>query len=104
VDAEDFAVARIEGAPAKNPSFWTKDTKIVQVYTKVGDFWLPESNRSTSAIRLGGQASFTIDYQNYQISAATALGTPDKLAGAESAISGKKSEQSGSIVKNYVQK
>ncbi len=24
VDAEDFAVVRIEAVPAKNPSFWTK--------------------------------------------------------------------------------
>ena len=104
VDAEDFAVKRIEGAPAKNPSFWTKETKIVQVYTKVGDFWLPASNRSTSAIRLGGQANFTIDYQNYQITAATAVGTPDKLAGADGATSNRKSGQSCSIVKNYVQK
>jgi len=104
VDAEDFAVTRIEGAPAKNPSFWTKDTKIVQVYTKVGDFWLPASNRSTSAIRLGGQANFTIDYQNYQITSATAVGPPDKLAGADSVVSGKKSGQCCSIVKNYVQK
>jgi hypothetical protein len=104
VDAEDFAVTRIEGAPAKNPSFWTKETKIVQVYTKVGDFWLPASNRSTSAIRLGGQANFTIDYRNYQITAATAVGTPDKLAGTDSLVSRKKSGQSCSIVKNYVQK
>lgn len=104
VDAEDFAVTRIEGAPAKNPSFWTKETKIIQVYTKVGDFWLPASNRSTSAIRLGGQANFTIDYQNYQITAVTAVGTPDKLAGADSVVSRKKSGQSRSIVKNYVQK
>jgi len=104
VDAEDFAVTRIEGAPAKNPSFWTKETKIVQVYTKVGDFWLPASNRSTSAIRLGGQASFTIDYQNYQITAATPVRTPDKLAGAGSTMSEKKSGRSCSIVKNYVQK
>ena len=59
VDAEDFAVVRIEASPAKNPSFWTKETKIEQVYAKVGDFWLPPSNRSTSAIRLGGQANFT---------------------------------------------
>ena len=79
VDAEDFAVTRIEGTPAKNPSFWTKETKIVQVYTKVGDFWLPESNRSTSAIRLGGQANFTIDYQDYHITEATAVDTPDRL-------------------------
>ena len=104
VDAEDFAVRRIEGAPAKNPSFWTKETKIVQVYTKVGDFWLPASNRSTSAIRLGGQANFTIDYQNYQITAATAVGVPGKLASTDGAISKKQSAQSCSVVKNYVEK
>lgn len=80
VDAEDFAVMRIEAAPAKNPSFWTKETKIEQVYTKVGDFWLPVSNRSTSAIRLGGRAYFTIDYQDYQITAATPVGAPRKVA------------------------
>ena len=67
VDARDFAVVRIEAAPAKNPSFWTKETKIEQVYAKVGNFWLPLSNRSGSAIRLGGHASFTIDYQDYEI-------------------------------------
>lgn len=81
VDAEDFAVVRIDAVPAKNPSFWTKETKIEQVYAKVGDFWLPLSNRSTSTIRLGGHAYFTIDYQDYQITAATAVGTPSKVAG-----------------------
>lgn len=71
VDAVDFAVMRIEGEPAKNPSFWTKETHIEQVYTKIGDFWLPRSNRSTTTIRLGGHALFTIDYGDYQITAAT---------------------------------
>ncbi len=46
VDATDFAVARIEAAPAKNPSFWIKDTEIEHVYIKVGEFWLPTSNRA----------------------------------------------------------
>jgi hypothetical protein len=77
VDAVDFAVTKIEGEPSKNPSFWTKETKIEQVYTKVGDFWLPQSNRSTSVIRLGGRASFTIDYGNYQITATA----PSRLTG-----------------------
>ena len=77
VDAQDFAVVRIEGEPAKNPSFWTKDTKIEQVYAKVGDFWLPRSNRSTTTIRLGGHAFFTVDYQDYQITAATPSSQPD---------------------------
>jgi hypothetical protein len=103
VDAEDFAVTRIEGAPAKNPSFWTKETKIVQVYKKVGDFWLPASNRSTSAIRLGGQANFTIDYQDYQITSATPLGTPDKGNDNDRVVSKKKPARSSSVVQNYVQ-
>lgn len=78
VDARDFAVTRIEGEPAKNPSFWTKETKVEQVYAKVGDFWLPLSNRSTSAIRLGGHANFTIDYGTYEITATTAAHPPPK--------------------------
>jgi outer membrane lipoprotein-sorting protein len=36
VDAEDFAVLRIEAAPAKNPSFRTKETRIEQTYVKAG--------------------------------------------------------------------
>lgn len=71
VDAEDFAVVRLEAAPAKAPSFWTKKAAIVQVYKKVGDFWLPAQNRSVSAIRLGGQAELTIDYKDYEITGAS---------------------------------
>ncbi len=83
VDAEDFAVVRIEGEPAKNPSFWTKDTKIEQVYSKVGNFWLPRSNRSSSTIRLGGHALFSIDYADYQITATTVASQPDvNIAGS----------------------
>jgi hypothetical protein len=67
VDAKDFAVARIEAAPAKNPSFWTRESRIVQVYSKVDDFWLPLSNRSTSSIRMGGHAMLSIDYHDYKI-------------------------------------
>lgn len=70
VDAEEFAIVRLEAEPAKNPSFWTKKAEIVHVYRKVGDFWLPAHNRSISAIRLGGQAELTIDYEDYQITGA----------------------------------
>ncbi len=80
INAEDFAVVRIEGEPAKNPSFWTKETKIEQVYTKVGDFWLPSSNRSTSSIRLGGQALFTIEYTDYLVTSAAPLATLSNAA------------------------
>jgi outer membrane lipoprotein-sorting protein len=67
VDAADFAVVRIKAQPSKNPSFWTKESTIEQVYSKVGLFWLPLSNRSTSSIRLGGKADLSIDYKDYKI-------------------------------------
>jgi hypothetical protein len=73
VDAKDFAVVRLEAEPAKNPSFWTKDTRIEQSYMKVSDFWLPARNHSLTSIRLGGQAELTIDYQGYQITGASVL-------------------------------
>ena len=79
VDAADFAVVRIEAEPSKNPSFWTKESKIEQVYSKIGDFWLPLLNRSTSNIRLGGKAELSIDYKDYQITSATTVGTSTAL-------------------------
>lgn len=74
VDAEDFAVARLEAAPAKNPSFWTKNSEVEQVYMKVSDFWLPVRNHSITSIRLGGRAELTIQYNNYQITGADPVG------------------------------
>ena len=67
VDAEDFAVVRLQAEPAKNPSFWIKNTEVEQAYTKVNDFWLPARNRSVSAIRLGGHAELTIEYGEYEV-------------------------------------
>lgn len=73
-------MARIEARPAKNPSFWTKETKIEQTYAKVGEFWLPVSNRTSSIIRLGGHALLTIDYQNYKVKAGSDLRTTGTVA------------------------
>lgn len=67
VDAQDFAVARIEARPAKNPSFWISKTNVEHHYLKRGKFWLPASNRSTTRVRLGGQAVLSIDYGSYEI-------------------------------------
>lgn len=74
VNAADFAVTRIDAAPAKNPSFWIKKTQIQHDYVKVGDFWFPARNRTESEIRIGGRATLAIDYQNYKITSAAPLG------------------------------
>ena len=67
VDAKDFAVIRIEAEPAKNPSFWIKKSQIQHAYARVGEFWLPSENHTTSWVRLGGRAVLTILYTDYTV-------------------------------------
>jgi hypothetical protein len=84
VDAKDFAVVRIEGEPAKNPSFWIKKTDIAHSYKKVGDFWLPAENRTESFIRLGGKATLSIEYRDYKIVKSTPADTAKSSRGKRS--------------------
>jgi outer membrane lipoprotein-sorting protein len=67
VNAKDFAITRVEGEPAVNPSWWTLRTDFKRSYQKVGDFWLPESNESETKVRMFGTAVLTISYRDYQI-------------------------------------
>ena len=84
VDAQDFAVVRLEAEPAKNPSFWTKNSQVEQVYSKTNAFWLPLRNRSITTIRLGGKAELTIQYNNYQITAADPVRSQSAVRSSES--------------------
>lgn len=70
VDADDYAVTKIDARPAHNPSFWIRSTKIHHIYAKTGPFWLPEHNESDTDVRFGGRAVLTIDYGTYQTTAA----------------------------------
>ena len=81
VSAKDFAITRVEGEPAANPSWWTLKTDFKRSYQKVGDFWLPESNESETRVRIFGTAILTINYGEYQIT---------EVAGARTASSSEK--------------
>ena len=65
VDRDDFAIVRIEGVPAKNPSFWIKSVHFVHTYQKSGAFWLPVFDRSVTNVRIFGTTELTIDYLDY---------------------------------------
>jgi hypothetical protein len=70
VNSKDFAVCRIEAEPSKNPSIWIKSTAIHHIYMKLGDFWFPAENETTSSMRVGGRAVLSIKYRDYEILAA----------------------------------
>ena len=65
VDAQDYALVRAEGSPAKNPSFWTKSTHFVQIYYKNGAFWFPRSTQSVTEVRIFGTTDVSIEYFDY---------------------------------------
>ena len=69
VDAEDWAVARIEGTPAQSPSFWVRKTAFVHTYHKYGPFWLAESNQSDTDVLVFGHTQVRIEYSDYHINA-----------------------------------
>jgi hypothetical protein len=66
VDSDHFAVARIEGKPAQNPSFWVKKTHFVHDYRDMNGQWLAVQNQSDSDIRVFGRSSVRIEYQDYR--------------------------------------
>jgi hypothetical protein len=67
VDATDFAVAKIEAQPARNPSLMISRAQFHYTGTKTEGFWVPQNVRGESNVRIGGVAVFTIDYGNYDI-------------------------------------
>jgi len=70
VSAKDFAITRVEGQPAVNPSWWTVRTDFKRSYQKLGEFWLPESNESETKVRIFGTAVLIISYKDYQVTQA----------------------------------
>lgn len=67
VDAEDFAVVRIQGSPAQNASLIIQKTTFVHQYRKFDRFWLPVSNSSQTDVRVFGRTVVKVEYTDYLI-------------------------------------
>jgi MoaA/NifB/PqqE/SkfB family radical SAM enzyme len=72
VDEADFGISRIEGQPAKSPSYWVKQTAFVHEYQRHDVFWLPAHHESVAELRVFGQSTLTIDYSGYKLATAPA--------------------------------
>ncbi len=67
VDTEDFAIVRMDGEPAKNPSFWIRSVHFAHKYQKHGPFWLAASDNSVTDVRIFGRTELRIDYFDYVV-------------------------------------
>ena len=55
VDASTFRIRRIEGVPAKSPSFWLKNIHITLQFAQQGGTWVPVTFDAIATVRLLGQ-------------------------------------------------
>src|SRR5712671_6774792 len=73
IDAEDFAVVKIAGHPAKKPSFWINRAEFVRLYQRIAGFWLPFRDETWVEVKMYGKRIFTIDHQQYVVNPANSL-------------------------------
>jgi hypothetical protein len=76
IDAEDYALIKTEGKPARNPSFWTRSVHFVHTYRKSGPFWFPASTESVTEVRIFGSTNLTINYFDYTPNSLPSSDTP----------------------------
>ena len=70
IDADDYAVVRIEGHPARKPSFWIQRADFVRQYQKIDGFWLPQKDQTFVQVRLYGKKVLTIAHDDYLLNSA----------------------------------
>ena len=66
INAQDFAVQRIEGEPATRHSVLIRQTRFVHEFARFGDYWFPVRHRSETDLLLFGRAILEISYFDYQ--------------------------------------
>jgi hypothetical protein len=62
IDAEDWGIVRIQGSPAKRPSFWARQTQIDRRYKRIEGMWLSDSLESISDVLIAGRSFLRIQY------------------------------------------
>jgi hypothetical protein len=67
INMPDYGIVEIAGSPDRKPSFWIKKANFVRMYEKVGEFWLPESDRTVVSVKLIGQRIFSIRHWDYEV-------------------------------------
>ena len=70
IDAQDFAIVKIAGHPAKKPSFWINRADFVRQYQRIDGFWLPYRDETFVEVKIYGRRIFTVDHQQYVVNPA----------------------------------
>ena len=67
VDSTTYLPRRVVGGPAKSPSWWLRDVRIVLIYSDVEGMWLQTASESTANVRILGLHTMESHDVNYEI-------------------------------------
>jgi len=67
VDAHTYLPRRVDGEPAKSPSWWLRDVRVVFVYGNVGPMWLQTFAEATADVRILGPSTMVWRDVSYQV-------------------------------------
>jgi hypothetical protein len=67
VDKNSYHIVRMEGEPAKSPSFWVKDVHLVLEFDEVAGMWLQTETHAMAHLRFGGEYKITSQDIGYDV-------------------------------------
>jgi len=81
IDARSYLISRVEGEPAKSPSWWARDIHIVLEFHVVNGMWIQTALESTANIRVFGRHTMVARDMSYEIDGREVAGvlTPAKI-------------------------
>jgi len=85
VDAETYNIRRVEGTPAKNPSWWLHDLHILMSFAEVDGMWLRTFTHAVANVRFKGKyvmESRDLEYRFTRQTASRSRRNPAILAGS----------------------
>lgn len=75
VDQDSYRILRIEGEPAKSPSFWVKDVHVIIEFAEIAGMWMQTGTQAMAHLRFGGEYRIVSHDLDYDVSQAVAANT-----------------------------
>jgi hypothetical protein len=75
VDKNSYRIVRMEGEPAKSPSFWVKDVHLVLDFGEVAGMWMQTEIHALARLRFGGEYKIVSQDLDYDVGRSVASNT-----------------------------
>src|SRR5690348_4060441 len=75
VDRNSYRIVRMEGEPAKSPSFWVKDVHLILDFGEVAGMWMQTEVHALAHLRFGGEYKIGSQDLDYDVARSVAANT-----------------------------